>query len=106
MTARNWNRVLPIRLPICDPKTGMVTREWVQFLLSDGHKIGRDFDAADMTIGELSAVVAAQAVRIEALESRSFSQSARISELLDAVDLLRADVEALQLAPVAYLGQP
>jgi hypothetical protein len=78
MTARNWNRVLPLRLPMTDPKTGMVTREWVQFLLSDGHKIGRDFDAADMTIGELSAVVDAQALRIAAMETRSFSQSARI----------------------------
>lgn len=106
MTARNWNRVLPLRLPMVDPNTGMVTREWVQFLLSDGHKIGRDFDAADMTIGGLSEVVDAQAVRIATLETRAFLQSARISELLDAVDLLRADVEALQCAPVAYLSQP
>lgn len=83
----------------------MVTREWVQWLLSDGHKIGRDLDAADVTISELSAVVDAQALRIEALETGTFSQAARISELLEAVDLLRADVEALQCAPVAYLTQ-
>ncbi|WP_310461062.1 hypothetical protein [Sphaerotilus sp.] len=106
MTARNWNRVLPIRLPMVDRTTGMVTREWVQFLLSDGHKIGRDFDTADGTIASMSVVVDAQSVRIAALEARAFSQAARISELLDAVDLLRADVEALQCAPVAYLTQP
>lgn len=105
MAARNWNRVLPLRLPMVDPRTGMVTREWVQFLLSDGHKIGRDFDAADGTIGGLSAVADAQAVRIAALETRAFSQASRITELLDAVDLLRADVEALQCAPIAYLSQ-
>lgn len=94
-------RTVPLRMKMVDP-SGFCSREWGQYFFGVGQGNGQGF-------ASIKGALAAQAKRLDAVEAANAAQAqtiaqqaSAIAQLLDTVERLSADVEALQLAPLGY----
>lgn len=90
----NITNITPPRVPLTDPRTGLVAREWYLFFLSLFNQTGQStVSLEDVQKGPApDADTAVVAAAIQALESATANTGA-------ALDELSKDVQALALAP-------
>jgi hypothetical protein len=81
-------QVIPPRVGLTDPRTGLISREWYLFLL-------RSFERGD----ESAAAIAALDVRVDALEITTVALDGRVDALELGAISLDARVDALEAAP-------
>lgn len=111
-TAAATQTTVPLRHPMIDPKTSLVTLTWGQWFFRVGQSNVNELAKLQGAFATLAGTVNAQALRLDAVETVNAAQaqtiteqSVAIAQLLAKVERLGADVEALQLAPLAYLQQ-
>lgn len=105
------------RIPLVDPQTGMITKEWLKILggaaagtAVDVSALSDALDAAMVRIATLEAQIAALATRLQALESAQGDefvlQGAAVSERLSETLLQPADKPVLSDALLQPAAQP
>ena len=97
---------LPMRVPLVDPKTGMVTREWMYALMGRGENA--EINKLKGAVAELKALLVTQGKRLDAVEAENAQLAATLETLwaeLDDVQTLAemSDSGALALALVSEL---
>ena len=96
----NITNITPPRVPLTDPRTGLIAREWYLFLLSLFNQTGQ----SGVSLEDVQKGPPAEAVDINALLGQAQLSSEGSEAVAAALAKLTTDVQALEVAP-AYTPQ-
>lgn len=91
----NITNITPPRVPLTDPRTGLIAREWYLFLLSLFNQTG----GSVVSLEDIQKGPPSQDVDLSALLAQASLNAESSSALLSQYAQLAADVQALALAP-------
>lgn len=99
---------LPVRTPVVDLRTGMISREWVLALMGRGDTV--EINRLRGAVAELKALLVTQGKRLDAVEAENAQLSATLETLRAELDDMRTlaavtDSGALALALVSELSK-
>jgi hypothetical protein len=117
MATSQLTNITPPRVPLLDPKTNLISREWYRFFLNLFVLTGSGQNTASLTdlqvgppmptqedLGEV--VVNIESLRIQPSEESALDQIAEMQKQIDALSLIPAQVTAMlsQLADVSAMN--
>lgn len=91
----NITNITPPRVPLTDPRTGLIAREWYLFLLSLFNQTGQ----STTSLEDVQKGPPAETVDVNALLAQASISTENSSALLSQYATLATDVQALALAP-------
>ena len=91
----NITNITPPRVPLTDPRTGLIVREWYLFLLSLFNQTGQ----STVSLEDVQKGPPAQDIDLSALLAQASLNAENSSALLSQYAQLAADVQALSLGP-------
>lgn len=91
----NITNITPPRVPLTDPRTGLIAREWYLFLLSLFNQTGQ----STTSLEDVQKGPPAEIVDVSALLAQASLNAESSSALLSQYAQLAADVQALAVAP-------
>ena len=91
----NITNITPPRVPLTDPRTGLIAREWYLFLLSLFNQTGQ----STTSLEDIQKGPPTETVDVNALLAQASLSTENSSALLSQYATLATDVQALALAP-------
>jgi hypothetical protein len=91
----NITNITPPRVPLTDPRTGLISREWYLFLLSLFNQTGGSL----VSLEDIQKGPPAQDIDLSALLAQASLNAESSSALLSQYAQIAADVQALSLGP-------
>jgi hypothetical protein len=95
--------ITPPRVPLVDPRTGLISRAWYLFFLSLNNVATAVIDESGITFAAESLVASVEA-ELQTL-AQTLETQPSVDGLLEQIAELQKQVEALQLQPAGLLDQ-